>query len=314
MKNPDPRYNDTSPEALAQSVAQDRAALVASLDALHDRVAAPALARDALGLLKANASPFTTSLESALRANPLAVALTGVGLAWLMFGGKKPKSAPVSSAHEQLTRWSDDGGPVPAEDETEDAWEHQAETLRSRAAIALRRIEDAARSRLSPARDFAAERAAVLSDMTQGLQTAFRHGLDGLSAAAQDRIVQARQAAFAARLATKSRAEAATRMVEDHPMIAGAISLALGAALAAKLPQTEIEANTIGPQLDRLKTEARSLLAEERARATATTQQIVAAGVAEVAGKVADRVLDSLISHVNQITPPNAPPPDQQAR
>lgn len=312
MKTPDPRYENTPPhtnrESLEEAVTRDRAALAQSLDALHDRVGGPAIARDALGLLKANTAPFTASLETALRANPMAVALTGVGLAWLIFGGKKPKPASVTSAHEQLTRWSDDGGPVPTEDETADAWEHHAESLRSRAATALRRIEDAALSRLTPARDFAAERTAVLSEMTDGLKSVFRHGLDGLSSVAQDRIVKARQAAFSARLSAERRAEAATKMVEDHPLISGTISLALGAALAAKLPQTQTEDSTFGPQLDRLKAEARSLLAEERARATQTTQQIVAAGVAEVAGKVADRVLDSLISHVNQITPKEPQP------
>lgn len=248
MPNPDPhKYSDAPPprqHALQQAIDRDRAALAASLDALQNRVAPPAPARDALDVLKSNAAPFTSALETAVRANPLALALTATGLAWLIFGGKKSPPTP-SSAHENLTRWADDGGPVPGEDETADARQADPKTLRDRAADARHTAQDHA----------------------------------------------------------KSAATLITQTVKDHPLITGAISLALGSALAAQQPRPQNDDPQSSAALDPIRAEMQTLLSETRLQPP--TPSLLATTLAEVAGKVTDRLLDRLLPP----RPPIARPP-----
>ena len=272
-------------DKIEAGIARERASLASTLGSLQDRVSIENLAQEALGMIRTNAAAYTSSIDSAVRANPLALALTGVGVAWLVFGGKKAPEGP--------TRAENDGNGRKSKvlTSTDDAWSISVDALRARASAALRRIEDDARayagalrdglsSGIDSARDFAADRARVLSDFTEGLQQSFASGLEDLQAPVRDQIVAMREQAYAARIRAErvasGGAREAGRLVEDHPLIAGGVALALGAALAAALPRTRIEDRTFGSESDRLMAEAARLLRQERDMAAR-----VASGVAE---------------------------------
>lgn len=288
MQHRDPRSSD--PRKIEADIERDRAALASSLDALADRFSADSLTRDAVGLLRDNAAGLTRSVDRVVRSNPLAVAVTGVGLAWLLLGGRRDPQPPIDTLsgtlHEALSRWDDDGGPVPedaapfegtpADLAAEADWSRAGDSLRRRANEALRRIEARARQGLTPAREIAAERAAVLARLAEDLKETFRSGLGGLPEAAQSRIAAAREAAFAARMRAERGARSAGRVVEEHPMATGAAALALGVAVAAMLPRTRVEDQAFGAQRDLLMDEAARILREERDRAARTAQTLAA--------------------------------------
>lgn len=304
------RHTDTN--AIEAGIEHDRTSLASALDALQERVSVEHLAQEALGMIRSNAATYTRSIDGAVRANPLALALTGVGIAWLVFGSRKtPATTPVKPT--AISRWEDDGGsfvapehpPLPAMD---DDWSRNIETLRGKASAALRRIENEARRHaddlragvadgLTKAGDYAAERAAVLADFAEGMKRGFVHGLDGLSDAARDRIVQTRERAFAARLraerAVTDSTRNAGRLIEDHPMVAGAIALAMGAVLAAVLPRTQIEDRSFGSERDRLMDEAARLLRQERDRASRAAEGVkeeLRGSAKEALGKMSQKV------------------------
>lgn len=262
--------------AIETGLKRDRARLSETLEALNDRVSADSLARQALGLIRSNAAAYTSSIDSAVRSNPLALTVTGIGLAWLIFGGRKPATPDPSD--ETFARWEDEGGnPLPrsslaarATDRAGATWSDKLDALRDTASTALRRLEGDARSYAGDVKDFAAERAKILKAFTADMRDTLQDGLDGLSETARDRIVKARETAYSAHLRAADTARAggreAGRLVNEHPMIAGAIAMALGAAFAAALPRTRIEDRTFGEESDRLMHRAAALLSEERDR------------------------------------------------
>lgn len=270
------------------------------------------LAREALGLLRENAEPYTRSIDSAVRANPLAFALTGAGLAWLIFGGKS-QQAPDTGTDGGYAYSTGSGGTYAAgsvygryeagtgADGTD--WSARIDALRRRASRMMTGLERGAE-------DYASQSGQILSELSSDMRDGFRHGLDDLSEEARERVSQARQAAYAARLRVERGAREGGRQVghfvEDHPMVAGAIAMALGAAFAAALPRTRIEDRTFGEDSDRLMALAADRLREERARMARVAEGVadevksaardaasaVAEGVEELAEGAKDRSED----------------------
>ena len=79
--------------------------------------------------------------------------------------------------------------------------------------------------------------------------------------AARERAVEARDSA--AQYARRGR-EQAVDLFEDHPLIAGALAVAVGAALGAALPRSRTEDKYFGEQSDHLFDEAERIYREER--------------------------------------------------
>lgn len=279
------QHDDT--RGLEAEVEQDRASLASKLDELTDRVSIDSIAKQAMGMIRSNAHV----VDDAVRANPLALALIGAGVAWLVFGGRDTRK-PVPAT--EVGRWESEGGaarPVGEEaaDDPDSEWSRQIDALRQRASASLRTGGDGLR-------DTAARRAGVLADMTEGMREWFSHGLEDLSDAARERISGLRQQAYAAKLemqrAAAQGSRKAGRMLDDHPMVAGAVALAMGAALATALPRTRIEDRTFGQESDRLMRAAADALRQERDQLTRVAGDVAAevkSSVRETAHVVAER-------------------------
>ena len=102
-------------------------------------------------------------------------------------------------------------GYVASDEDDDHSWSREAHGLRARAGEALRRIEEEAKSAYdslkrglssgaSGARDFAAERASVVSGFASDLKDRFSAGLDNLQPESRDRVIRARELAYGAML------------------------------------------------------------------------------------------------------------------
>jgi len=122
-------------------VDRERSDLAATLSALRHRASPRALTGDALALLQTNAARVHSGLDGAIRQNPVALGLLGVGLAWLAVG--KSKSADIPNARlEAMSGWEDDGGPArPSDAATPEGQGGYAPGARAKTA-AGRMIED----------------------------------------------------------------------------------------------------------------------------------------------------------------------------
>ncbi len=305
----------TDPREIEADLERERAALASTLDTLSDRVSVDNLAKEALGMLKGHAGTATSSIDHAVRANPLAVALIGAGVAWMFLG---PKVRSSSSSRSSSTYSSGYGssasegyiGSQPSsygsssyaasgsadygrvgyvasdnDDDDDHAWSREAHGLRARAADALRRIEqeaksyyDSLRSGISSMtsgsggeRDFDSERQSVISGFASDLKTRFAAGLDNLPPEARDRVIAARERAYSAMIQAERTGRDMwndpSRAMEEHPFVMAAVAFGLGAAAGAAIPSTDYENRTFGSERDRLMDEAARLLREERGHA-----------------------------------------------
>jgi ElaB/YqjD/DUF883 family membrane-anchored ribosome-binding protein len=258
--------NTVSPDAIAAQLEQDRADLATSIDGLKDRLSLGAVLDDAIELTVSHAAPYGRALDTAVRSNPVAALMVGAGLAWLIFGRK---SHNTNTGHvegtkfEALSRWEDEGGPVAPLPDVEEDWVVESDRLRDRATAALSRIDDDAREKVRPLAESALERTTVLADLAKATRSAMGRGLEGLASEARDRVLAAREKAYAARIATVRQG---AKLIDDQPITAGAVGMAIGAAIGSFLPQTKIENKVFGEERDRLLSQAQSVLQQELQR------------------------------------------------
>jgi ElaB/YqjD/DUF883 family membrane-anchored ribosome-binding protein len=286
--------NKNNPDDIAAMLERDRQDLAVSLEGLRSRLSPDLLISDAMGYAKANLGPYARALDGAVRANPMAAVATGVGLAWLVLGRRTPAAAPAAALagtkFEALSRWEDEGGPPAPDHVADSAWIAETDALRHRALGALARIEAAARDRLRPATEVALDRARILADLAGTTRAAMLRGLDSLTQEARNRVLVLREEAYAARLAAERQG---TRLIEAHPVLTGAIGMAIGAAVASALPTTQTEDRLFGQERDRLMSKAAEALRQERARAAGTVSRLADTVAAEVKISARDLVLET---------------------
>ncbi|WP_103333095.1 hypothetical protein [Pseudotabrizicola formosa] len=195
----------------------------------------------------------------ALRSYPLATVLVGAGLAWLTFGGRRDESLTDRVA------------------DTLEDWQARADEAREAARDRLTALYEDLSDRGTDAAEFAREKATVTADLAADLASAFAHGLSDMSADAADRIIAARERAYAA---FASGAEAVEDQVEHlvdsaddrnilrrHPVASAAVAVALGAALATALQANRRDGESLADSAESLLIKARKTFDAERSAA-----------------------------------------------
>lgn len=305
-----------TPDQIERDIERDRAKLADAFDALQDKFSPEAVVREVADGFRRHGGEFGTAVTRSVKQNPLALAVTGVGLAWLMFGrshvdpaepirrsgrdaargtypgedfdtGYSPHPAGAYAAHDRYDGASPSGDPQRAGrprvghyypawarlelDDDRDEHDDDGPSLGERASGAATAAGDAARS----AGSAVAEGAESAKDRASRAGERLARGTEDLSEAARDRILAARKRA----VETAARAEAAARrnyakgrdatadFIEEQPLVAGALALAVGAALAGALPRTRREDEALGATRDELFDEAERIFHEERDKA-----------------------------------------------
>ena len=256
-----------TPRQIEAQLDQDRDALATALEALRQRFSLDGLWSDGASLVKANAGPYTRAVDAAVRANPMALALTAVGLAWLILGRRDPPKAVNSSLagtkFEAEARWEDEGGPVAELPETDALWMEEADRLRLRASGLIARINAAVRDNLAPAAELAERRADVVTSLAKEVRRVMARGLESLTGVALDAALAARERAYVMRIAAGN---VGAEAVRENPVVAGMALAAAGAAVALLIPQSAFENQVLGAPRDRLVSDVKSALHDERQR------------------------------------------------
>lgn len=122
--------NTRTPEEIAREIERERAGLKDSIHDLQDRLSFDGMFRQVGDQFREHGGEFGRSIARSARDNPVALALTGAGLAWLMLGNNGSGSRREdrhdddrylrprgSSDHQRSTDWGEDhihaGGDVP---------------------------------------------------------------------------------------------------------------------------------------------------------------------------------------------------------
>ena len=350
--------NDTrSPEEIEREIERERAGLTNTLNDLQDKFSVETIARQFSDQFREHGGDIGRSVSDAVKRNPVALALTGVGLAWLMMGDKTgsgdrydrnrdyrrdnrydqdryddervgrtglPSRNASSSQHRAraLEPQPGNGNTEPyggyRYSRNEPSWARSADyvdesdddargiAVKARDAVAeagksvtgaASAMADGARSAGSTINDGARSAGSIVADKAKGaadtvsnagqsvadgaknlastatdravaMQKRLAEGTETLTEEARNRVIAARKAAVQARDATASYTrqgrERAADIFEDQPLIAGALALAVGAALGAALPRTRVEDHYLGDQSDQLMDEAERIFEEEK--------------------------------------------------
>jgi hypothetical protein len=280
-----------SSSEIEREIEHERAELADALATLRDRFSIDTIVRQIGDQFRQHGGELGRSVSRSAKDNPVALALTGIGLAWMILGRKSSSDrlpstgwdtgyenpperwpaddiprATVHTAEPSLaTTWMRAASPAPARDPAADMANAGRAKSGSMAESLGRKISDAGSEvadRLASARDSAGETVARIAE-----------GTEALSEEARARVVAARRRAIEARnearQSIRQGSAAAVDFYEHHPLVAGALALAVGAALAGSLPRTRKEDELMGAQSDQLFQEAERIFHEEREKAEA---------------------------------------------
>ena len=277
---------DRSVTELEREVDRERERVSATIDELQARASVGSLVDQLVKAVGENGGEVSRNLGRSLRDNPLAALLTGVGLAWLMAGSGKPP--------DEGQDWED-----PDREYLRYEARSLARDVATRRCIRKQRPRLVAELRVPRSRCRIRRRAAFASALPT-LRAGLAKGCRKLSkvCATAPQTSRIRRAPAALGPATPSARPAALSatgpgphvgarpgpgdmrhgldtLMEDQPLVVGAIAMALGAAVGGALPRSRVEDRMFGEQSDRAMETVRTLAKDQGAKVQATASAVV---------------------------------------
>jgi hypothetical protein len=382
-----------SSREIERDIERNRSDLSHTLDEIQSRFTPEAMVNEVVNQVRTHGGEMGASISRSVKQNPMALALTGVGLAWLIFGRSQDTPRAVDySAPRRLPDYGEGyaagrdwgrAGESPAVDEyptgrnqmsgyrdypewyalDDDYWDdvdgvygeyddhddgdgdgalsragqkvsggaaavgdsasragsavgggasRAGAAVSGAASKAGSSVSDTARragagvsSTAARGRDGVKAAYASSADRAARMRARLSRGTEHLTEAGRERVIAARQRAVDARRRASETArrgwstgrDTAVDFFEEQPLVAGALALAVGAALAASLPRTRYEDETFGEQSDALMAEAERVLNEEmqKAKKVAAAVRDEAETIAkEKGGEADDRLKDTV--------------------
>lgn len=282
---------DKSPEQIQNDIAHIRAQVSSTIDAIQSKLTPGQMMDQALdyfrgkgsssssasgstgggsainvGAVADGASEFATSLGHAVRANPLPVAVIGLGVAWLMMSNRSGSSVPYdtvtgprgSALYGRTSRVSSTGprtvgmagGSMSADyDDSYAAATDYGVGSDDATADSGPGVIDSVTAKVSDAGRTLRDKASTLADRARGATYSARDSLSSGASYAGDRASQ---------LADRSREQferarsGVSQMADEQPLVIAAFGIAIGAALGALLPSTRKEDELLGEKRDEL--------------------------------------------------------------
>jgi Protein of unknown function (DUF3618) len=277
---------DRSVGELEREVDRERERVSATIDELQARASVGSLVDQLVKAVGENGGEVSRNLGRSLRDNPLAAMLTGVGLAWLMAGSGRPRDeaqdwddrvnddlrygrdrlseAPTPSA----SFGSSAEGAWPRSEYSDPATETDEGGLRERVAGVAGRVGEGVSDAVGGVR----ERASEMSHAASAGLTRAGHAIRETGGAVRHRAGAARRSATGTSHYMRNGVDT---LIEDQPLVAGAIAMALGAAIGGALPRSRVEDRMFGEQSDRAMESVRTLAKDQGAKVQATASAVV---------------------------------------
>lgn len=238
---------DVNPDAIEQDIAEIRAELGATLDAIQRKLSPGQIMDQAIDYFRGGPRDYVSNLGDALKSNPLPVTLVGIGLAWLMVSGRSREDYEYEAE--------------------ESAAAERARTIGRRAGSAAtgaaQNVRESARRAREAAREARSMAGETLEDVGEGARRAV-HGV-GETARAMASGVQRGMSGIGrgGRRSASWLGSGTASMARERPLVLAGLALAAGAVLAAVLPASRLEEETLGPAKETLRERARRIVRQE---------------------------------------------------
>ncbi|SFQ07314.1 Protein of unknown function [Mesorhizobium sp. NFR06] len=221
--------SEKSAAELEREAEATRARVVATADSIRDKMTPGQLFDEFAGLFRGGVgSDILHNLKVQVRDNPLPLTVIGVGLAWLMLGSGAPAPTAGTGAAAHRGR----------------GMEHGA-------------FEAGIGSTASGAASSFSESATRAAGTVSGMASEAARTVSGMASGAADVLTDS--AAATADIAT-SASRSAQELLHNQPLAVAAVGLALGAAIGAMLPHTQVEDEQLGGYREKLRENAEATL------------------------------------------------------
>lgn len=242
-----------APEAIERDIRDARAEVSATLDAIQSKLTPGQLMDQALQYARSSLpADFGRNLNEAVRNNPVPVALVGIGLAWMMMSGRQGSAAQSSTSNGGSSSRSMGVGEMPGSDEDiysgDSGSGSGSDSSRAGSGSTANQRAMASGARASIASTTASARARV-SDMSHRSREQLGRARAGMS-----------------------------QVIDEQPVVVGALGVALGALLGAALPPTRREDELMGRTRDELISRAGSTARDAGRQAADRLQQKMQSG------------------------------------
>jgi hypothetical protein len=218
-------------ETLEREVNQTREEMNQTLDSLERKLTAGQLLDQCLKFFGKSGSEIGSSIGNCIKENPMPVVLTATGIAWMIFVSGKDRSARGYSGYAGgRIDYSDDG-----------ALANMGERFESGVT--------AARSQLSSSKE-------AVKDGVSKTTDAVRESVNKTTGAVKGTV---KRTSNAAQMQAERAREGFNSLLEEQPLILGALGIAFGAAIGAALPSTEQEDRLVGEMRDKAMEKAKQL-------------------------------------------------------
>lgn len=236
---------EREPHVIEERIDATRADMRATLEALERRFSFDRLMELTVGRIRERGGEFAGNLTDVAARNPMPLVLTSIGLAWMMLtsrrGTQRDDAQYYSRAGERRSRVGE-----------------RLAGARERAAHAADQLHGAVDSTRDTLKHAADSSRAALRDAAQSSRETYEHTAESLrsaAAATRERVDDAR-----ARM---------DRLLNEQPLMLGALGLAAGAIIGALLPTTEHEDRFLGEARDKA---VRTVAKKSRERAEAARE------------------------------------------
>lgn len=219
------RVDDADPAKIERNIDETRADVRATLSALEQRLSVDRLIELTVGRIRDRGGEFASNLGDAATRNPVPLLLTAVGIGWLM----------LTSAR------NGNGGPYV---EPSDSLRDRASRMKSKVMDAGDSVSNSVGERLHGAAESSRQTFDEAAESIRGTAESLRGKATRAAEITRSRVENAREGAAHAQ-------ERMRRMLDEQPLVLGALGLAAGALIGALLPSTEAENRLVGEVRDK---------------------------------------------------------------
>ncbi|SFB62358.1 Protein of unknown function [Rhizobium sp. NFR07] len=305
-------YTSENPSSaeIEREIAEDRLRIENKLDAIQQRMSPGQLVDEVISYAKSSGGgEYASNLSTAVKNNPVPIALVGVGLAWLMAGPKtsvasyaKPEDHhyPLATIQGEVRR----SGPVTVDGENRyshftdsagsrykaltDATGRRAGHFMDESGKTFRGFADASGRHYHDLRDEAGK----LFDEASGWISSTWQDLTRSAGRTGDTVSQAGRSAIDTGAQLN---DAILKHFRDQPLVGGALAFAVGAAIGAALPHTKAEDEALGSASDEVKS-----MVSHQASETLDKAEQVATDVLDKAVSIATDVHDTARDRIQE--------------
>ncbi|WP_037088534.1 DUF3618 domain-containing protein [Neorhizobium vignae] len=309
-------YTSENPRSaeIEREISEDRRRIEERLDAIQQRMSPGQLVDEVLAYAKSSGgAEYASNLGAAVKNNPIPMALMGVSLAWLMAAPKTSVSSyadsketyPLAPIKGTLRRT----GPVQFDGEKRYSHFSDGEGGRFKALTdetgrrAGHFIDESGKT----FRGFADASGQQIHDIRDEAGKLFDDASGWISKTWQDMTRSAGKAGEQVSDAGRNAMDAGSQLnaailkhFKDQPLVGGALAFAVGAAIGAALPHTQVENEALGEASDELKAKVSNEVSKSLDKAESVVSDVYDKATA-VAADVLETAHDRVVKEANAL-------------